>query len=311
MAEEQVATPDTDATDFYASDTEAADDSTQGQASDTENVESNETQQSSDEGETLNLVDVSKILGVEENSLDVDTDGGLLFKTNVNGIKGTANLSKLIMNHQIESHLNSKSMEVSELKKTLNTQVEDHKTQATQKMSLLDDLAKVAEHELLSDYEGIDWKNLETEDREEYVFQQAKFKERKDKIVDLLSKIQSEKDKVSDGQKTEATNNAVVEQEKLREAIPEWATDRDKAVAEFGDMSKHASVVGYSDKEFSSISDHRALVVLRESMLYRKLVSEKETITKEVRSAPKFVKSGSSETVDKNTPVENVFYGSG
>jgi len=286
---------------------EAVEESTLDQASVDSNVETQETQDSGDV-ETLNLADVSKILGIDEKKLDLDSDGELTFSTNVNGVKGKANLNKLIMNHQLESHLNSKSMEVSELKKALASQVEESKSQASAKLKGLDDLTKVLQSELLSEFENVDWKDLKENDREDYLFQTTEFQRRKDRITGLVSKLQVERDKLSEVDKESAVNNVAAEQEKLKEAIPEWADDEKLAVSEFTDMSKHAEAVGFSDKEFGNVRDHRALVILRESMLYRKLMSDKEGTLKKVRTAPRLEKGNSSGTANKNTPIEDVFY---
>lgn len=310
MSEEIGATSDGDATNELTEGQAADETSIFSQASD-KTVDGNETQEIIDSHEeTLSLSDFSGMLDVDEKYLDLNDDGKLVFNTDVNGVKGKANLSELVKGHQLESHLNSKSMEVSELKKTLQTKVEDHKTQVAERMGLLDDLTKVMQQELLSDYEGINWKELEQEDSSEYVLQQTKFQARKQGIVDLLQKVQSEKDKVSEADKTVAVNNAVEEKEKLLGAIPTWS-DEKIAVKEYSDMSKHAVELGFTSKNFNDITDHKALVMIRESMLYRQLLNKKESIVKKVKSSPKLVKSGSSSSTNTaDTPIEDVFYGS-
>jgi len=60
------------------------------------------------------------------------------------------------------------------------------------------------------------------------------------------------------------------EQDKLLAAIPEWS-DPDQAKAEQAKLVAHAKSYGFTEQEVRAVSDHRALLLLRDAMRYREL----------------------------------------
>jgi hypothetical protein len=66
------------------------------------------------------------------------------------------------------------------------------------------------------------------------------------------------------------------EMELLLSAVPEWATDQEKAEKERRDLVQHyQSTYGYTPDELGAIVDHRAIVILRKAMLYDSLQAKK------------------------------------
>jgi hypothetical protein len=81
--------------------------------------------------------------------------------------------------------------------------------------------------------------------------------------------------------------------ERLLEMVPEWQKP-EVAQREKPAIANHLRAIGYSDAEIGQAADPRALLMARESMLYRQLVATKPQVQQRVANAPKMVRPGAS-----------------
>lgn len=81
--------------------------------------------------------------------------------------------------------------------------------------------------------------------------------------------------------------------EKLTEYVPEWSKP-EVAAKEKPKVAEHLRAIGYTDAEIGQAADPRALVLARESMLYRQLMASKPQVQQRVANAPKMVKPGAA-----------------
>jgi len=81
--------------------------------------------------------------------------------------------------------------------------------------------------------------------------------------------------------------------ERLAEMVPEW-TKPEIAAKEKPAVANHLREIGYTDAEIGQAADPRALVLARESMLYRQLMASKPQVQQRVAQAPKMVRPGTS-----------------
>lgn len=81
--------------------------------------------------------------------------------------------------------------------------------------------------------------------------------------------------------------------ERLTEYVPEWSKP-EVAAREKPAVANHLRAIGYTDAEIGQAADPRALVLARESMLYRQLMASKPQVQQRVASAPKMVRPGTS-----------------
>lgn len=75
------------------------------------------------------------------------------------------------------------------------------------------------------------------------------------------------------------------EAEKLLKAIPHWS-DEKKAATEKSMVMNHLEKLGFSKDELNTVSDHRVVVMARESALYRELMSKAKEVPSKVAKAP-------------------------
>ena len=81
------------------------------------------------------------------------------------------------------------------------------------------------------------------------------------------------------------------EQAKLLDRIPEWK-DQDVATKERNNIVTYAKRFGFTEQEIAATNDSRVVDLLRRAYLYDALQSKKPTATKQVKKAPKMIKSG-------------------
>lgn len=81
------------------------------------------------------------------------------------------------------------------------------------------------------------------------------------------------------------------EQVKLLERIPEWK-DPDVAAKERNNIVTYAKRFGFTEQEIGATNDSRVVDLLRRAYLYDALQSKKPEATKQVKKAPKMIKSG-------------------
>lgn len=90
------------------------------------------------------------------------------------------------------------------------------------------------------------------------------------------------------------------EQDKLLAAIPEWS-DGEKAKTEHAKLITVAKQYGYTEQDMLSVTDHRAILVLRDAMKYRELHREPNAQTK-AKVAP--IKTARPGTPERPRPNE-------
>lgn len=81
--------------------------------------------------------------------------------------------------------------------------------------------------------------------------------------------------------------------ERLVEMLPEWGKP-EVAKKEQPKIAEHLRAIGYADHEISQAADPRAIIMARESMLYRELMASKPQVQQRVAQAPKMVRPGAS-----------------
>ncbi len=81
--------------------------------------------------------------------------------------------------------------------------------------------------------------------------------------------------------------------EQLVDMLPEWRKP-ETARAEQPRIAAHLRSIGYADHEISAAADPRAIVMARESMLYRQLMSSRPQVQQKLATAPKMVRPGAA-----------------
>lgn len=250
-----------------------------------ESAESNEPQ--------LSLSDLAKYLGVDESTLDVDDDGSVKVKTKIDGKEGAAKFQDLVKSYQLQGHVDAKAREAAEKDKALQERVQQFESYAQQEAQKLNQLAYIANQELMREVAEIDWQSLARSDPAEYVAKQAEFQTRQARVNQLMNAAQQQNSQWQQAQQVKQAQYLQSEAQRLTTLIPDWA-DQDKAKTEKAAIREYAIKQGFSVQEVDNLSRADTVALLRKAWLYDQGKGKAAVIEKQVRIAPKLVKPGQS-----------------
>jgi len=144
-----------------------------------------------------------------------------------------------------------------------------------------DALRAVDNEEISAEY----WNQLKAENPVQYLVERNEFQERRlereqaeRRVADLQNQLQQQQ---QFEQQQRLENEAV----KLQEIIPEWQ-DNETANREREALKVYGTSQGYSEQELGSVTDSRAVSILRKAMLYDALQSKRSEIKQRVDKSP-------------------------
>jgi len=144
-----------------------------------------------------------------------------------------------------------------------------------------DALRAVDNEEISAEY----WNQLKTENPVQYLVERNEWQERRlereqaeRRVADLQNQLQQQQ---QFEQQQRLENEAV----KLQEIIPEWQ-DNETANREREALKVYGTSQGYSEQELGSVTDSRAVSILRKAMLYDALQSKRSEIKQRVDKSP-------------------------
>ena len=210
----------------------------------------------------------------------------------VDGKDSTVPLKDVLKSYQLESHVNNKSMEVSNQLKAIEAQKAQFQQQTQAEIQRLQNLGAYANQMIHNKYQNVDWNALRANDPVQYAATWAEFQQDQGNANAYLNQVQQ----VVQQKQAEAnklTQAKLAEEHKaLLAARPEWS---DTAVREKDLQAITGSLqsVGFTPEEIGSISDHRILVAAHKAALYDALQAKKPEITQKLKATPKIVSAGS------------------
>ena len=144
-----------------------------------------------------------------------------------------------------------------------------------------DALRAVDNEEISAEY----WNQLKTENPVQYLVERNEFQERRlereqaeRRVTDLQNQLQHQ-------QQFEQQQRLESEAQKLQEIIPEWQ-DNETANREREALKVYGTSQGYSEQELGSVTDSRAVSILRKAMLYDALATKRSEIKQRVDKSP-------------------------
>jgi len=257
-----------------------------------ESPQESETQH--DEGEIeFDLADIAKVLDIDVDQLDVDEDGSLIILNKVDGETGRAKFKDYHTSYQRLGHIDRVNREAAELRKNYETKLSEFEATASKKLDELGVLTEALVTNFNQDFQNVDWNGLRYSDPAEYAAKYTEFQQRQNQLTQLINQVQTNRQTLLEQNRTKQSDMVKQGQIHLREAIPEW-NDRTVFDKESQAIEDYALSVGFSPEEYSQLSDWRAVVILREAMLYRQMKKSAPALTKVVRKAPKIAKPGTT-----------------
>jgi hypothetical protein len=227
---------------------------------------------------------------------DLDKLLGLDVKTKIDGKEGKQRLRDLIKSHQLEGHLNQKLMTHAEEVKAFQTEKQNFLQTSQHKLHQLEAGVKIAQKLLEGEFAGVNWQELQNTDPLQFAQQYTAFQQRQAQINHVANLLGQERQQAQQAE-LQQQQSYLAEQMRLMETkIPEWndQSRREKELAEIIPIAK--DVYGISEEEIRSRTDHRELLVLRDAWQWQKLQKQKPAVVNKVKTAPKLLKPGSSQS---------------
>ena len=150
-------------------------------------------------------------------------------------------------------------------------------------------LVQALTDEFQAEFKDVNWGELAANDPAEYVRKQHALSQRQGKLQAALYRL-------NEAKTLQSTTSQQATQERLREEqaalvskLPEWK-DAAKYAQESAEISKFLSDAGYSPEEVAGVTDHRAVLLARDAMLWRKQqakLPKSATVTKAPQPVPK------------------------
>ena len=240
------------------------------------------------------LADVAKLLGADESSLDVDDDGAITVKTKIDGQEGKVKFADLIKSYQLQGHVDKQVREAADARKAAQEYVQQAQQQVQVQQAVVGLIAeaKVMENRL-TQYQSINWAALEQQDPVRAMTLQREFGEEKQAYQTKIHEVNQAQNYIQQQQSQNTAASLESERQALVQACPEW---RSEAVASKEKQAIAADLIsrGYSQADIQGLSDHKAVLLARDAMLYRQQKAASNTAEKQVRQAPKIIKPGAS-----------------
>lgn len=245
------------------------------------------------------LADVAKLLGADENALDVADDGSILVNTKIDGEPGKVKFADLIKSFQLQGHVDKQVREAAEVRKQAQeyAQAVQQQTQVQQAVVGKIAEAKVIENQL-AQYQGINWAALEDSDPVQAMRLQRQFGELKQAYQAKVQDINQTQSHIQQQQSQQTAASLESERQALMNACPEWSSEA-VATKEKQQIAADLKARGYTERDIQGLSDHKAVLLARDAMLYRQGKAASNVAEKQIRAAPKIIKPGS--TASRNT----------
>ena len=235
-------------------------------------------------------------LGIPEENLLVSDEGAVAFKAIIDGEAVEVPLTELAKSFQMQGHVNNKSIALETERREFHEKRDAALGEIQTRLQGATKLMDLAETELVSEYNRIDWDNLRVRKPEEWSAKRQEFAERAQKIKQTKELIGEESTRITEEQAKEIfeAQQKILKEEtdKIITANPTWADEAVFKEAQVKMKDFLSSTYGYTDEDFATVMDSRLIALIQDAQKYREgTKTVKKKITKKV---PKFRKPGAN-----------------
>lgn len=219
-----------------------------------------------------------------------------------------------------EADYTRKTQELAEQRKRSEAEAAKLKSEYQTRLNEASAILQLDEQRLMHEYNSINWKELESEDREEFLVQRAKFEDKAREIQNRRAYLSQHAQKMQQEQRTqwkEGFNKYLQDQgQALAQKLPEYFDQKKGAEIQSG-IRKYLTGLGYTSEEINGViqgdeiirpglSDHRVILMAHKARLYDELQAKKPELEKKAKKVPKMLKPSSRKTVnDREAKARN------
>lgn len=253
------------------------------------------------DGEPLTTAQLEAILGLEEGSVDIDEEGQPVFKTKIGGKEGKAKFQDFVKDYQLRGHAENVAHEAAKAQQAAERKLQEAEqviqqrhAQVDQSLQHVQQLAAVAQDELMREYNSIPWNELRQADPGRAALLEVEFQKRAGRIQGVMGDINNRRAQAMQAAKQQQEKaeqeRTQSEARRLLELIPEWK-DRELANKEYRELTGWMEANGYGDVDMMRSSQ---VMLARNAWKHATLEKSRPQVENKVRTAPKLVKPGQS-----------------
>lgn len=248
-------------------------------------------------------------LGITDDNVSLDDDGN--FKgivTKVDGVSETVSLKDLVSGYQNNKFNTNKSQTISEDKKVFEEEKERLTSQYSQKLESINALSDYLTKKLTSEYDQVDWQQLRLEDPAEYAAMRQDYAAKAQEMQQLHNAVGQENSNMqaeNDGKQKEQYDSYMRKEfDSLIENNPNWKDQEVYRTDMTGLKSFMTDKYGFTEEDFSQITDHRAIELIKDAKAFRDGKSSADKKLK--KPVPKFQSSKTRKVAKKVTKLDTL-----
>lgn len=242
-------------------------------------------------------LDVPEELELKEPEQDEEekTDEPKTYKVKVDGKEIEVAEDELLKGYSRDQDYRQKTMALAAERKQVQEVAQQVQAERQQYQNQLNQLTAALGQQL---QQAPDWESLLQNDPVEYLKQQHLYNQRQAAYQSAMQEQARYEQQTQQQQAIAMQETLKQEAEQLIANIPSWK-DPAKAQAEKAAIAKHLVERGYSPEQVNQLTDHKAVVLAREAMLYRQMMAKAKETTKAVEKLPpRMEKPGISRPTD-------------
>ncbi len=195
-----------------------------------------------------------------------------------------AQVAEAYKNGLRQADYSKKTMEVAETRKEAETAKANATNERNAYAEKLHNYAAQL-HGSLQEQSQINMAELLEADPVEYLKQTHLLQQRQANLQQAQNEM-AQINELNQKEQSEARANYLYAQNQaLLDKLPAWK-DEAKATADKAEIKAFLKAEGYSDNDMKQVADHRQILIIKDAMAFRKLLSEAPSAAKRVQSAP-------------------------
>lgn len=211
---------------------------------------------------------------------DEEPEAPKTFRAKVNGEEVEVTLDELLKGYSRTSDYTRKTQELATQRKAAEAEAQAVRAERQRYSQTLTQLEQIVQQQAGAEP---DWETLANENPEEFNRQFAVHQLKRQRL-DAIKAEQARVQEAEQGAQREAQTQFLAQQrDLLLEKIPTWK-NAEVAKKEKAELVAYAKEQGFDDSDIAQIADHRALVLLRKSMLYDKAQKNKPNVQKKIET---------------------------
>jgi len=223
------------------------------------------------------------------------------YTVKVNGEEVEVTEDELLAGYSRTSDYTRKTQEIAALRKQLEPELESVRAEREQYARLLTRL----EEQVGGNEQEPDWDALRRNDPYGFAEQWAAWQQKQQR----RQAIQTEKQRLESIRQQEAAQQRAKilkqEDELLLSAVPEWK-DQKVRQKETAELVQFARDLGFNDDELTNVTDHRAIVLMRDAAAYRRMMAKtKGKVAAPKASSKKTLKPGAPQAPRKKSALDD------